>query len=66
MPVEPWKKDDFRRVVKAGAEHLSIVVADAIVEQAIESSFSSIGVFQELLKGECAQSQVLQRLSGDW
>ena len=51
VPVEPWKKDDFRREVKAGAEHLSIVVADAIVEQAIESSFSSIGVFQELLKG---------------
>jgi len=62
-PVEPWAKADFRRVVEKGTGELNIRIADTIVEKAIESSFSSIGVFQELIKGVCAEGGVKETQS---
>jgi hypothetical protein len=60
IPVEPWTEADFRRVVQTGAERLNIHILDEIVENAIRASFSSIGVFQELLRGVCADQGVLE------
>jgi hypothetical protein len=57
-PVEPWVKGDFRRVVEKGSEQLNIRIAEPLVARAIESSFASIGVFQELLKGLVANAGV--------
>ena len=57
-PVEPWTEADFRRVVNKGSAELNIEINVEMVEQAIRASFSSIGVFQELLKGICSESGV--------
>lgn len=53
VPVEPWEKSDFDRVADAGGQHLNIEFADYILNAATQASFSSIGVFQELLKETC-------------
>jgi hypothetical protein len=58
IPVEPWTEVDFRRVVGKGAEVLNVRIDSRIVEKAIDSSFSSIGVFQELLKGLCSEAGI--------
>jgi hypothetical protein len=59
VPVEPWTEVDFLRVAKKGAEALNILFSDEILAAATEASFSSIGVFQELLKGICSESAIL-------
>lgn len=63
VPVEPWTEDDFRRVALKGAEVLNISFSEEILSNAIRSSFSSIGVFQELLKGICGESGVQETQS---
>ncbi len=57
-PVEPWTETDFRRVVQKGSEVLNIEIAGALVDGAVSASFSSIGVFQELLKGLCSEAGI--------
>jgi hypothetical protein len=58
IPVEPWTEADFRRVAAKGAGVLNIQFSDELLAAAIEASFSSIGVFQELLKGVCAEAGI--------
>jgi hypothetical protein len=58
VPVEPWLETDFRRVVDQGAPELNVQFTPGIVSAAIDASFSSIGVFQELIKGACAEAGV--------
>jgi hypothetical protein len=60
IPVEPWTEADFRRVAAKGASVLGISFSEEILIEAIRSSFSSIGVFQELLKGICTESGVFE------
>ena len=33
VPVEPWSKDDFRRVVTKGSKELNIKIDDALAEK---------------------------------
>jgi len=58
VPVEPWTTDDFRRVAAKGSEILVISFSNQILSNAIGASFSSIGVFQELLKGICHEAGI--------
>ncbi len=58
IPVEPWTDIDFRRVAAKGASELNISFSEAVLLSAIVASFSSIGVFQELLKGMCAEARI--------
>lgn len=58
IPVEPWEAEDFRRVAAKGAVALKVEFSTELVDEAIEASFSSIGVFQELMKGICQQTGV--------
>lgn len=58
VPVEPWRVDDFRRVVEKGGEVLKITFDGVLIDEMIDASFSSIGVFQELLKHVCLNSGV--------
>ncbi len=60
VPVEPWEENDFRRVAKTGSEHLNIVFADEVVNACTAASFSSIGVFQELLKEVCLAAGITE------
>jgi hypothetical protein len=61
IPVEPWIEADFERVAAKGQEELNIAIQSDIVNDCVESSFSSIGVFQELLKEVCFASGVRER-----
>ncbi|MGF6574879.1 hypothetical protein ABH945_007007 [Paraburkholderia sp. GAS333] len=56
VPVEPWRDSDFLEVVARGSTVLNIEIYSHIVQGAIEASFSSIGVFQELLKAICIEA----------
>jgi hypothetical protein len=58
IPVEPWTKADFKRVVERGEQYLNIKFDDALVDEIIDASFSSIGVFQELVKNICSGAGV--------
>ena len=60
VPVEPWTPVDFRRVAVKGADALAISFSDDLLRATIDASFSSIGVFQELLKGICVAEGVLE------
>jgi hypothetical protein len=53
VPVEPWIESDFIRVVLQGEPLLNINIDRDLVNTAVEASFSSIGVFQELIKHIC-------------
>ncbi|AWW30640.1 hypothetical protein DN752_11175 [Echinicola strongylocentroti] len=57
VPVEPWKKEDFLKVLRGG-EPLLNVDFSTIEDQMVESAFDSIGVFQELAKYACFDAGV--------
>lgn len=57
IPVEPWGYDDFKRVLFQGENPLNVLMAN-IVDDIIENSFGSIGVFQELCKESCVAANV--------
>lgn len=57
IPVEPWLRVDFEKVVKKGSDILHVSF-DNIIEELIDNSFDSIGVFQELCKECCLSSNV--------
>ncbi|WP_309735004.1 hypothetical protein [Chamaesiphon sp. OTE_75_metabat_556] len=61
IPVEPWIEDDFRKVSQRGGEALGVSF-DGVLAKIIDSSFDSIGVFQELCK-ECCLAAGLQEKS---
>ncbi|MEZ9464970.1 hypothetical protein AB4178_25150 [Vibrio splendidus] len=63
IPVEPWLEEDFREITRKGEELLNIKFATVILEQCIENAFSSVGVFQELLKNTCFESGVVNKQS---
>lgn len=52
IPVEPWEKEDLKRVIKEG-EPLLNVSFNNILDKIIETSFDSVGVLQELCKETC-------------
>jgi len=58
IPVEPWTEHDFKRVAKAGSEYLNIDFSNELIDLTIDASFSSIGVFQELLKHMCQDAGI--------
>jgi hypothetical protein len=65
VPVEPWTESDFRRVADKGAPELNIRFAPSLVHSAIAASFSSIGVFQELIKGICIEAGVTHTVENE-
>lgn len=60
VPVEPWKEEDFFRVAAEGGKHLKVEFADYILKKSSAISFSSIGVFQEIIKETCIASGIVE------
>jgi len=58
IPVEPWDKTDFDRVIMMGEEKLNIKLHEDIKAKIINMSFSSIGVLQDLLHLYCSKSKI--------
>lgn len=52
VPVEPWQKEDFLRVIHKGSKLLNVKF-DKIENEIINSAFDSIGVVQEICKHTC-------------
>lgn len=57
VPVEPWEKEDFERVIEIGSEYLNVDFSN-IKDQLIDDSFDSIGVVQEICKLCCLSAGV--------
>lgn len=57
VPVEPWKHEDFKRVIKEGEPLLNVSFHE-VIDRLISESFDSIGVFQELCKESCLAAGV--------
>ena len=55
IPVEPWSKEHFETVAKRGGEILNVSFEN-ILDEIVENSFDSIGVFQEICKECCLSS----------
>jgi hypothetical protein len=52
VPVEPWEKSDFLKVIEKGADLLNVDFSK-IQNEIINCSFDSIGVVQEICKQCC-------------
>lgn len=52
IPVEPWRNEEFKEVARLGGRLLRVSF-DNIIDDIINNSFGSIGVFQELCKEIC-------------
>lgn len=61
IPVEPWNKEDFSKVAQKGSSILNVSF-DNVLDKIVDSSFDSIGVFQELCK-ECCLAANIQNKS---
>ncbi|WP_028781652.1 AAA family ATPase [Shewanella sp. 38A_GOM-205m] len=61
IPVEPWTDDDFLRIIAKGEQELNIQFATTIKQLCLDNSFSSVGVFQELLRLTCINSEVFNK-----
>lgn len=61
IPVEPWEKDDLKKIVSEGLP-LLMVSFDNIVDYIIDSCFDSVGVFQEICKESCYAAGVEESL----
>jgi len=55
VPVEPWERDDFLRVIEKG-EKLLKVDFSTVKKQVVEESFNSVGVVQEICKLCCFEA----------
>lgn len=64
VPVEPWTEADFHKVAEKGGSALMVRFAPGLIASAISASFSSIGVFQELLKGMCLAAGITESVHG--
>ncbi len=58
IPVEPWDPSDFKKIASLGGKDLNIQIGLSVLDNAIKSSFSSVGVFQELMKLTCKEAGV--------
>jgi hypothetical protein len=63
VPVEPWERIDFERVIKKGSELLNVDFSN-VQEQLISDSFDSIGVVQEICKHCCLDAGVNETCDG--
>lgn len=52
VPVEPWEREDLKRIVDEGLPLLNTSHAN-VVDYIIDSCFDSVGVFQEICKESC-------------
>ncbi len=52
VPVEPWEKDDLKRIVNEGLPLLNVSF-EGVADYIIDSCFDSVGVFQEICKESC-------------
>ena len=59
VPVEPWSKEDFKKVIGKGSELLNVDFSE-VVDQLIDDSFDSIGVVQEIAKYCCLEAGVAE------
>lgn len=62
VPVEPWSKEDFHKVLDKGASLLNVDFS-LVKEQLINDSFDSIGVVQEIAKNCCIEAGVSETVS---
>ena len=59
VPVEPWEKDDLKRIIIEGLPLLNVSLEN-VVDYIIDSCFDSVGVFQEICKESCYVAGVSQ------
>lgn len=64
VPVEPWKAEDFKLVIKEGEPSLNVSF-DEIADNIISNANGSIGVLQELCKYSCLKAGVKETNHSD-
>lgn len=55
VPVEPWNRDDFLRVIEKGEKLLNVDFSN-VKNQVVDESFNSVGVVQEICKLSCLEA----------
>jgi len=59
IPVEPWEKDDLKRIIREGEPLLNVSFKN-VIDELIETCFDSVGVFQELAKESCIAAGITE------
>jgi hypothetical protein len=58
VTVEPWLKNDFKKIIEKGSPFLNIELSDEIINRCIDCSFGNVGIFQELIKETLLNSDI--------
>lgn len=59
IPVEPWEREDLRRIVDTGLPLLNVSFKN-VEKHIIDSCFDSVGVFQEICKESCYSAGIFE------
>jgi hypothetical protein len=59
VPVEPWRDEDFAKVIEKGSKLLNVNFSN-VQKKLIKSSFDSVGVVQELCKQCCIAAGITE------
>lgn len=57
IPVEPWAKEDLRKIIEIGQPLLNVDFSE-VIENMLDTCYDSVGVFQELCKESCLSGKV--------
>lgn len=60
IPVEPWKSDDFDKVIKTGCELLNITIVRDVLARFKAEALGNIGMLQEFLRLYCEVHGVVE------
>ncbi|MFY0531518.1 hypothetical protein [Nannocystis pusilla] len=60
IPVEPWRSDDFDRVIEVGCKLLNITIVSDVLARFKREAFGNIGLLQEFLKHYCELHGVIE------
>lgn len=58
IPVEPWYKDDFDKVIRVGCECLNIRIIGDVLARFKHEAFGNIGMLQEFLRLYCEINEI--------
>jgi hypothetical protein len=53
IPVEPWRSEDFDRVISVGSKHLEVEIEGEVCTEFKKNAYENVGMLQEFLKTFC-------------
>jgi hypothetical protein len=65
VPVEPWDKSDFQRILDVGSDILRVTLSPEVGARIFTEAHGSVAVVQELLKKVCERAGITESIPDD-